>query len=54
MEAFIVGWDGFGNPMGIDEKGRLVKEDHNFGGIHEVAASFDAFLQDNLLGESET
>jgi hypothetical protein len=47
-EVFIIGWDGSGNPFGIDQKsGRILIEDHQFGGIHEIAAS----LQDFVLGD---
>jgi len=43
--VFVIGWDGFGNPYGIDAAtGRILVEDHNFGGIHEMAASFAEFL----------
>ena len=38
---FPLGWDGGGNPYGYDlDTGRIVTEDHDFGGIHEVAADF--------------
>jgi SMI1/KNR4 family protein SUKH-1 len=47
--VFVIGWDGFGNPFAIDSiSGRLLAEDHNFGGIHEMAKSFPAFLCDAL------
>jgi hypothetical protein len=43
--VFIIGWDGAGNPMGIEHAtGRVLVEDHNFGGIHEVSESFEQFL----------
>jgi hypothetical protein len=43
--VFIIGWDGFGNPFGIETAtGRLVVEDHNFGGIHELAPSLEEFM----------
>ena len=42
---FVIGWDGWGNPYGIErETGKVLVEDHNFGGIHEMASSFEAFL----------
>jgi hypothetical protein len=45
-ETFIIGWDGAGNPMGINEKsGAVVVEDHNFGGIHVLAPTFEEFLR---------
>jgi hypothetical protein len=40
-----MGWDGFGNVYGYDlETGHIVMEDHNFGGVHEVAADFYGLL----------
>lgn len=40
-EFFPVGWDGGGNPYGFDlQSGRIVTEDHDFGGIHSVAEGF--------------
>lgn len=49
-DVFVIGWDGAGNPFGIDlNTGRLLVEDHHFGGIHEVAPSFEAFLASDLL-----
>jgi hypothetical protein len=48
--VFIIGWDGAGNPFGIESStGKLLVEDHNFGGVHEIAASFAAFLERGLL-----
>jgi SMI1 / KNR4 family (SUKH-1) len=49
-DCFIVGWDGAGNPLVIDDNtGKLITEDHNFGGIHEVSPSFFRFLSDGIL-----
>lgn len=43
--VFIIGWDGFANPFGIETAtGRLVVEDHNFGGVYELAPSLEAFM----------
>jgi hypothetical protein len=43
--VFIVGWDGAGNPFGINSSsGEVVVEDHNFGGIHVLAPSIKVFL----------
>lgn len=48
-DVFVIGWDGSGNPYGIHEPtGRLLVEDHDFGGIHEMAPSFVAFLTRGL------
>ena len=54
MEAvFIIGWDGSGNPLGLHlHTGELLVEDHDFGGIHRVADSFEAFLAAGLLGDN--
>jgi hypothetical protein len=50
--VFIIGWDGAGNPFGIEtETGRILVEDHNFGGIHEMSSSFEAFLEHGLLSK---
>jgi hypothetical protein len=44
-DVFIIGWDGFANPFGIETTtGRVVVEDHNFGGIHELAPSLEEFM----------
>jgi hypothetical protein len=44
-DVFIIGWDGAGNPFGIETTtGRVVVEDHNFGGIHELAPSLEQFM----------
>ena len=49
VDVFIIGWDGAGNPMGINVKtGQVIVEDHNFGGIHQLASSFLDFLSDGL------
>jgi len=48
--VFVIGWDGAGNPFGIEiESGRILVEDHNFGGIHEMFASFDNFIFSDTL-----
>ena len=47
---FVIGWDKGGNPFGIHLKsGKILVEDHDFGGIHEMASSFEAFLEQGLL-----
>ena len=49
-DVFVIGWDGAGNPFGIDtQTGRMLVEDHIFGGIHEMSPSFEAFLERGLL-----
>jgi hypothetical protein len=48
--VFVIGWDGGGNPYGIDRgTGRIVVEDHDFGGIHVMAPSLGDFLARGLL-----
>ena len=48
-DVFVLGWDGAGNPYGIHASGKLLVDDHNFGGNHEMAESFGAFLEAGLL-----
>jgi hypothetical protein len=50
-QFFPVGWDGAGNPYGYDlETGHIVSEDHNFGGVHELATDFyDLLCKKGLL-----
>jgi hypothetical protein len=49
-DVFVIGWDKGGNPFGIHRKsGKMLVEDHDFGGIHEMASSFEAFLERGLL-----
>lgn len=44
-DVFVFGWDGAGNPMAIRAStGEVVVEDHNFGGVHVLAPSFERFL----------
>lgn len=48
--VFVIGWDGSGNPFGIHTPtGKLVVEDHNFGGVHDMADSFTDFLVGRLM-----
>jgi hypothetical protein len=48
--VFVIGWDGAGNPFGIETAtGKILVEDHNFGGIHLMSPSFEAFLERGLL-----
>jgi hypothetical protein len=49
--VFVIGWDGAGNPFGVDaDTGKVLVEDHSFGGIHEMAPSFEALLIRGVLG----
>ena len=48
--VFVVGWDGGGNPFGVDAaSGAVLVEDQQFGGVHRVAESFEAFLVAGIL-----
>ena len=48
-EAFVIGWDGAGNPIAIDRaSGTVVSEDHNFSGAHVLASSFEQFIENGL------
>ena len=50
QNVFIIGWDGAGNPIAIDKTtGRVLVEDHNFGGIHEVGTSLYDFLEKQIV-----
>jgi hypothetical protein len=49
-DVFVIGWDKGGNPLGIHiPTGRLLVEDHDFGGIHEVFPSIAEFLAAGIL-----
>lgn len=50
QDVLITGWDGAGNPFGIERStGRIIVEDHNFGGIHEMAPSWAILLAKGFL-----
>lgn len=40
----IIGSDHSGNPIGIDLDGKIVSNDHDFGGIYVIAESFSDYL----------
>ena len=43
--VFVIGSDDAGNLFGIETStGRILLEDHNFGGIHELAPSLSEFF----------
>ena len=50
---FPLGWDGFGNVYGYNlETGHIIMQDHNFGGIHELADGLYALIRKKgLLSE---
>jgi hypothetical protein len=44
-DFFLIGWDGSGNPFGIDLRTcEIVIEDHNFGDKHRLAGSLEEFM----------
>lgn len=46
---FVIGWDGRGDPFGIEEaSGRVLGVDHDNGEVFERAPSFEAFLRREL------
>ena len=52
--VFLIGWDGGGNPYGIERTtGKLLVEDHDFGGIHEMAPSLESFLTKRLCKDED-
>ena len=44
ISGFVIGWDGAGNPIVLRQNGEIFTEDHNFGGVHKVASSFNELL----------
>lgn len=42
--VFVIGWDGAGNPIALDQSGAVIVEDHTFGGVHVLASSFQEFF----------
>ena len=53
-DVFIIGWDGAGNPFGIHRAdGRVLREDHDFGGFDELTPSFMSFLDQGFRPEEE-
>ncbi|XFB08386.1 hypothetical protein AAGT13_10910, partial [Azotobacter salinestris] len=48
VAGFVIGWDGAGNPIVLSNGGKILTEDHNFGGVHELAESFDELLAANI------
>ncbi|MFA7483800.1 MAG: SMI1/KNR4 family protein [Vulcanimicrobiota bacterium] len=51
---FLLGVDGAGNPFGISrDDERVLLEDHDFGGIQEIGATFADFLQSQLDEEDD-
>ena len=48
ISGFVIGWDGAGNPMVLQSTGVIITEDHNFGGVYEVASSFETLLNNGI------
>lgn len=54
QNVFIIGWDGGGNPIGIDrDSGKVFIEDHTFGGIHEEGESLGDYFMQLLFPEDD-
>lgn len=51
ISGFVIGWDGAGNPIVLSNNGEVLTEDHNFGGVHKVASSFNALLTRHVSSE---
>lgn len=52
-DVFVIAWDASGNPVAIENRsGRVVVEDHDFGGIHTLASNFEQFLR-RLISQTE-
>jgi hypothetical protein len=51
--GFLIGWDGSGNPVSIDQStGEILVEDHDFGGVHVVASSLAEFCLKSVQKKS--
>jgi SMI1 / KNR4 family (SUKH-1) len=49
QNVFVIGWDGSGNPFGIERTtGRILVEDHDFGGVLELAQNFEVFILERI------
>jgi hypothetical protein len=48
IQGFVIGWNGAGNPVALQNDGTILVEDHNFGGIHVIANSFRELLASNI------
>ena len=44
IKGFVIGWDGSGNPIVIQSDNTIAIEDHDFGGIHQIANNFKELL----------
>lgn len=49
ISGFVIGWDGAGNPIVLNTIGEVITEDHNFGGVHKVASSFEELLAKHVI-----
>ncbi|HEY6096194.1 MAG TPA: SMI1/KNR4 family protein [Gallionellaceae bacterium] len=48
VAGFVIAWDGAGNPIVLGTAGEILTEDHNFGGVHQLAEGFDDLLAANI------
>lgn len=46
---YVISDDGFGNPIGLANDGRVMVSDHDAGQISQVARNFEEFLLKNCL-----
>lgn len=45
VSGVCIGWDGMGNPIVVASDGKLIVPDHDFGGVHVYAESFEDCLR---------
>jgi len=48
ISGFVIGWDGAGNPIALNNNDEIITEDHNFGGVHKMASSFNELLASHV------
>jgi SMI1 / KNR4 family (SUKH-1) len=49
QNVFVIGWDGGGNPFGIERNtGRILVEDHDSGDVLELAQNFELFILERI------
>ena len=46
---YIISEDHSGNPVGVDADGKVWIYDHDFGGVTELAASFEDYIRTQCL-----
>jgi hypothetical protein len=48
ISGFVIGWDGAGNPIVLSQSGVILTQDHNFGGVYEMASNFNELLANHV------